>query len=336
MPFSDIIGHQDAKTKLRGILARDHLAHAYLFYGDDAIGKRRMGLCFAQAFVCESTTEQCPTQDPCGHCRGCQQLEQGLHPDTLLIEPDREKANPQITIDRVRDLEHHTLYRPLYGWKKVCLINDADCLTLGAANALLKTLEEPPLYSLFILITSKPSALPATIRSRCLALRFASPSTSDVEGALALKRAMPESDARFLARLSNRRIGQALEANLEEARATQEEFFSLVSGTALQSVAQIFDTTERLAKAGRIPEALDWLTHALRDLLLVSLDVNPQLILDRDHMSGLQRLVALTTPEALINLIEELQGLERSRSRNVNLQLGLENFFLKLRGAIPV
>jgi len=144
----------------------------------------------------------------------------------------------------VREIEQQFVYRPLIGERKICLIDDADRLTIGAANALLKTLEEPPGHSLFILVTSRLHALPITIRSRCQALRFTTPARTQVEAALILKRELPPADARFLAVFADGRIGEALTANVAEVRAQQQECLTLVKVERLTSSAAILSSSE--------------------------------------------------------------------------------------------
>ena len=97
MPFADIIGHDGAKALLRSAIVQDRVAHAYLFHGDDRIGKRLLALRLAQALLCETLpVDQEP--EACGVCRACRQVEARTHPDFMVIEPDREQANPQIKI----------------------------------------------------------------------------------------------------------------------------------------------------------------------------------------------------------------------------------------------
>src|SRR5206468_3690735 len=198
MPFRDIIGHDHPIAALRATVAHGRLAHAYLFHGECSIGKRLTALRLAQALNCESASDG-HDLDACGSCRSCKQIHVQTYPDFFIVEPDPEQSTPQIKIEQVREIEQQVVYRPLVGARKICLINDADRMTIGAANALLKTLEEPPDHSLFFLISSRPAALPATIRSRCQALRFTTPARTQVEAALILKREIPPADARFLA-----------------------------------------------------------------------------------------------------------------------------------------
>ena len=134
MPFADVIGQEGPKKKIRTALAQQAIGHAYLFSGDEGIGKRLMAVRFAQALSCE-TPPSSSQPDSCGQCRTCRQIASGTWPDFLVIEPEQEKANPQIKIDQVREIERHVIYRPLLSARKICVIDDADRLTANAANA---------------------------------------------------------------------------------------------------------------------------------------------------------------------------------------------------------
>lgn len=333
MPFRDLIGHERPTAILKAALLYDRVAHAYLFYGEDGIGKRLAAVRFAQAINCD--TEVGPDgPDACGACRSCRQIDALTHPDFLLILPDQKQANPQIKIEQIRELDHQLIYRPLIGQRKVCLIDEADRMTLGAANALLKTLEEPPAHSLILLVTSRPFALPATIRSRCQSLRFSAPARTQVEAALIMKREIPPADARFLALVTEDRIGQALQADLGTTRAQQDEFCGLVSTKSLQSVTTLLAAAEALHKTERAPEALEWIGRWLRDLLLVRVGADPDNLVNIDQLSALNAAAERIQPDALMELLDEIAALERAATRNVNLQLALETILLRLRDAV--
>ena len=330
MPFADIIGHTGAKALLRSAIVQDRVAHAYLFHGDDRIGKRLLALRLAQALLCETLpADQEP--DACGACRACRQVEARTHPDFMVIEPDREQANPQIKIELIREIEHQMIYRPLIGDRKICLIDDADRMTIGAANALLKTLEEPPDHSLFILVSSRPYAMPATIRSRCQALRLTAPAQTQVEAAVILKRELPPADAHFLAVLSDGQLGRALECNLEQARNSQKEFSIIFSAKGLQSFSTILATAETLAKADRALETFDWLLRWLRDVLLLAVGAGSDHVLNLDQRTAMQALADRLDVDELLELISDLEKLERQANRNLNLQMALETILLRVR-----
>lgn len=333
MPFQHIIGHQQTIASLQTAVARQRLAHAYLFHGETAIGKRSTALCFAQALNCERSC-QSDMIDACGTCRSCQQIQARTHPDFFVIEPDNELATPQIKIEQVREIEQQIMYRPLIGERKICLIDEADRMTIGAANALLKTLEEPPDHSLFFLITSRPAALPSTIRSRCQSLRFATPARTQVEAALILKREIPPADARLLAIVSEGRIGEALSADAKETRARQQELLELVRPQSLQSITAILSAAEAIAKADRAPEILSWLTRWIRDLVLLQVGGDHDQLLYVDHLSTLETYARTAKTDSLLGLLQDIEKTEQQATRHLNLHMALENILLRLRDAL--
>ena len=333
MPFDTIIGHRSTITSLQTAAARQRLAHAYLFHGDDAIGKRTTALCFAQALLCERGSVE-EGLDACGSCRSCHQIEQRTHPDYFVIEPDRELATPQIKIEQIREIEQQIMYRPLVGDRKICMIDDADLMTVGAANALLKTLEEPPGHSLFLLISSRPASLPATIRSRCQALRFATPACTDVEAALILKREMHPADARFLAMLSEGRLGEALSTDLKTVRAQQQELLQLVSPTFLRSITNVLTAAESLAKADRAAETLSWISRWSRDLVILQVGGDRDYLLNIDHVPALERDARQAQTDALLDLLRDIEDTQQQATRHLNLHMALENILLRLRDAL--
>jgi DNA polymerase-3 subunit delta' len=274
--------------------------------------------------------------DACGVCRSCQQIEARTHPDFFIIEPDSELATPQIKIEQVREIEQQIMYRPLIGERKICLIDEADRMTIGAANALLKTLEEPPDHSLFLLITSRPAALPATIRSRCQSLRFATPARTQVEAALILKREIPPADARLLAIISEGRIGEALVADVKETRARLQELLDLVRPQSLQSSTSILSAAEAIAKADRAPEILSWMARWIRDLVFLQVGGDPDQLLYTDALSTLEAYARNAETDALLGLLQDIEKTEQQATRHLNLHMALENILLRLRDALAL
>ena len=333
MPFRDCIGHQQSIGLLQSAVTHERLAHAYLFHGEEAIGKRLTAIRLTQALNCERPPEP-DGLDSCGICRSCQQIESLTHPDFFVIEPDPEQATQQIKIEQVREIEHQIMYRPLIGERKICLIDDADLMTIGAANALLKTLEEPPAHSLFLVISSRPSALPATIRSRCQALRFTTPARTQVEAALILKREISPADARFLAIVSEGRLGDALTADVKDTRARQRELVDLVRPQSLQSIGSVLSSAEAIAKADRAQDILAWLTRWIRDLVLIQVEGDRDQILNLDDLSTLEAYARQANTDALVNLLREIELTEQRATRHLNLHMALETILLRLRDAV--
>ena len=249
MPFKAIIGHAQPLRFLQAALKSGRLGHALLFHGEDRIGKRLVAKVLAQAINCEAAPPLSPP-DACGTCRSCHQIDIGSHPDVTIIQATSGKGET----DQTREIESRFIYRPLVGSRKIVILDNADLLRQEAANALLKTIEEPPPDSLIILVSAYPECLLPTIRSRCQELRFAPLPIGLVKDLLIRQRRLSDSDARFLSVVSGGRVGLALEANIDDLRAqragllesfggrtaSRREFFKLVGGaTALAIIEQV-------------------------------------------------------------------------------------------------
>jgi DNA polymerase-3 subunit delta' len=163
--------------------ARSTLPHALLVHGPAGIGKHALALHLAQALLCE---QPAATGTACGACPGCRLAEAGQHPDLMRVELtrlDEESDEPvvvdTIAVDRVRTLIEFTQLTSHRHRAKVAVIAPADRMNAAAANALLKTLEEPPIGTFLMLVSSAPGRLPPTIASRCRRVRLAAPTAAD-------------------------------------------------------------------------------------------------------------------------------------------------------------
>ena len=184
MIWDQLREHEEQVAMLQRSLQRNRLAHAFLFVGPPGIGKRKFAQLFAQCLLCPETPAD--VLDACGQCSSCRQMQAGTHPDFLSVGLPPGKSELPIDVfvgppeRRGREgLCHDIALRPMAGDRKVAMIDDAELMNAESANALLKTLEEPPAYSLMILLATDPDALLPTIRSRCQQVRFAAlkPST---------------------------------------------------------------------------------------------------------------------------------------------------------------
>src|SRR5262249_24546682 len=137
------------------------LPPSLIFAGPQGVGKRLTAVALAQALNCE--------QGGCGACPVCARIARGVHADVLVVEPGDSGT---IKVDQVREAIDRTAYRPFEGRRRVVIVDEADALVPEAQNALLRTLEEPPPASVFVLIPARPEMLLPTVRSRCQRLRF--------------------------------------------------------------------------------------------------------------------------------------------------------------------
>src|SRR5512136_2772802 len=190
MPFSQIIGQERAVEALRAALRRGGLHHAYLFAGPEGVGKGMAARLLAQAANCERDDG-----DACGNCPACRKIARGVHPDVLVVEPERDMARAgrwepkggrtpsrDIVVDQVRELVDRRLsLRRFEGRRRFVILDPADAMNPQAQNALLKTLEEPPDDTTLVLVAAGGDALLPTIRSRCLRVAFAPLPASAIE-----------------------------------------------------------------------------------------------------------------------------------------------------------
>ncbi len=160
---------QPAGQQLAAAMHQQQLAHAWLLQGAQGIGKRRLAERLAALLLCAQPADD----QPCGQCRSCQLIAAGTHPDRIVLEP--EEAGKPIKIDAVRELVKQLQLTPQVAKRKVVILDPAEAMNVNAANALLKTLEEPPGEAYLLLLSHVPGRLLATIRSRCQKLQLAAP-----------------------------------------------------------------------------------------------------------------------------------------------------------------
>ena len=196
------IGHEWAAEFLRRAIDGQQVAHAYLFTGPANVGKTHLALEFASALNC---TGDAP---PCSSCSVCRRTAEGTHPDVTLVEPDGDR----IKIDQVRGLRRQLALSPHEGPWRVCIIAEFQAATVEAANAFLKTLEEPPSRVVIILTATDASLLLPTIVSRCQTLALRAVPMERIECALVEQWKESEDRARLIARLSGGRVGWAIRA----------------------------------------------------------------------------------------------------------------------------
>lgn len=161
MPFSELTEQQAVAGRLQRSLQNGRLAHAYLLVGPRGSGKEALARTLAQALNCEQQDH-----DACGRCASCRLIANDKHPDIHWLRP--QSKGRRIKVDQIREFENSIRLRPGLARLKVGIVRDADCLTEEAANAFLKTLEEPPARTIIILLSGEPQRLLPTILSRCL------------------------------------------------------------------------------------------------------------------------------------------------------------------------
>jgi DNA polymerase-3 subunit delta' len=260
----DILGQERACRQLWAALASDRLHHCYLFEGPSGVGKATVALRLAMAANCEASPS---SGAPCAHCATCQAIAAGRHPDVIELTPDPEQASGTITIEQARELLRRLSLHRHSARRRFVLVDPVDLVRVEAVNALLKTLEEPPEATGFILVTARTASLLPTVISRSLRVRFRAVEQPTLAGWLAAKGiAEPER----LARLALGSPGRALElaggrlAALEGARAALLD--ALGAGPrGLLTWIEPLTAAPRSAWEPRVGLCLDVLELLLRD-----------------------------------------------------------------------
>ena len=244
MVFADLVGHQRAKELLARALARSTVHTGYLFAGPAGVGKHLAAVAFVRAWLCLE-----PSGAPCGFCDSCRRIGGGTHQD--LIEVTLLDKKKSIGVDQVRDLGAWLAQSPALGRHKAAIVDPAGAITTEGANALLKTLEEPPPGRVIVLISTRPGALPPTVRSRCQQVSFGSLSDDEVAEVLRRNR-WPAQSARQAAALAEGSPGAALQRDgrlwqetAESVRALLDALAAGERGAALAFAESAGDPRER-------------------------------------------------------------------------------------------
>ena len=287
MPFRDIVGHRRLVGLVARSIRRGTLPPSLIFAGPEGVGKRLLAIATAQALNCQSP--RTPTEDDadpervglheidaCGVCPPCSKIARGIHPDVIVVEPGDTGT---IKIDQVRGVIDRAGYRPFEGRRRVVIIDQADALVPQAQNALLKTLEEPPSASAFLLVTSRPDALLPTVVSRCPRLRFRPLDADDVASVL-IRRGRGEAEARATAAAADGSIGHALATSGEDlVEARQVAVKVLLQAAAVEDPRRRLDSTKDLLARTGAGGAAD------REQLGVNLRVMASLLRDAELLS---------------------------------------------------
>jgi len=297
----DIISHREIKRFLDRIVERSQVGHAYLFYGPAHMGKTAMARYFALKLFCPRYEDKCSRQ-----------VLQGVHPD--LIQIRKEEAKAKISIKQIRELKQKINLSTLYAPYKVAIIEEAETLSLAAANSFLKLFEEPPARTVIILLANDLSRIPWTLRSRAQIVHFSLPDKNEVLAYLKNKFDLPEAEVSSALQAALYRPELAVDflENPENLGLHQEQ---------TRRVIRLLDQGKLTAEEIAVPF---WF-QVVRDLLLVKLGLSPS---NQQFRAELEELAEKYDRQQLLNLAESVLTTNYYLLHNVNRNLVWENLLL--------
>jgi len=317
--LEDVPGQPRVKRFLKRLLRCDHVPHALLFSGMAGIGKKSVSVELAKALNCPEP----PAEDACGACSSCRKIAGGIHPDVMEIG----REGRHIRVEQIRALQERLRFRPFEGRKRVVVVEDVRDMTVEAANAFLKILEEPPDNNVLLLLAPDSQGVLPTIRSRCCLVRFQPLEDRYVEERLMADHGLEASEARQLARLAEGSLDRArrlLESGGIERR---REILGRLEALPGLSMTELFALTARwAAESEHLEEDLEYVNLRVRDWTLSRFTGEEA----ETRAGGATELRHLSL-DRLFRLYEHVEQSIGRLKLNANKQLVLEGICLEVR-----
>ena len=344
--FDKLIGNNHVKEILRRILSAQRVPHSLLLAGAEGIGKRRFALEIAKAFVCQNpqNSEAC---DECGACRRADAFDFpkpdakddyekvifSKHSDVGTVIPYKNS----ILINAVRELETEANFRPYEAKARFFIIDDAEKLNSAkdnAANALLKTLEEPPATSYIFLISSRPDMLLPTIRSRCQTIRFAPIDGKEIKKFLLSSKNHSPDDAALLAKLAGGSIGRALEIDLNAYREGRDAMIKVLESLLIsEDRAVLLRTAEEMNDAknkDNYDQLLKMLETLIHDVWNLTLGAGEETIVNADIKTTLKKLASSAESQRLAAWLTDIEKMRENFQVNINRKIATDALFMQM------
>ncbi len=328
MNFSDIVGQESIKEQMQGAISTGRVSHAYILYGEVRSGKEFVAKVFAQSLLCEKpVTKGDGTIEPCGECHSCRQAMSANHPDIIYVPST-------IGVEEIRDRIVETVQiKPYQGPYKIYIVEEAEKLTVQAQNVLLKTIEEPPSYVVFILLTSSTEALLPTILSRCVLLNMRPVRDDEMRNYLMEQLHVPESRAEICIAFARGNIGRA------KALASSEDFdkirtnaLSLLKNIHEMDTADIMEALKNIREYGfDINDYLDIMAVWYRDILLFKATHDMNHLIFRDEIQSIQKVAQYSDYEGIEEVIRALEVAKSRLRSKVNYELTMELLLLTIK-----
>ncbi len=324
--FNDFLGNASAVKGLKSMIAYGRVSHAYIFDGAYGLGKKTLAYAFAKALQCEKGEE-----NGCGRCYSCKALDSGEHPDVFFVDTDKTTIGVDVIRDEIIEKAKTKPYSSKY---KIFILNGAERLTEQAQNALLKTIEEPPAYGVFILLVSNYNKLLATVISRCALIRLNALGRETLERELLKTNACDRQICGLIAECAGGSLGEALRLCKDEGFFTLREkaakFFDRIEAADLMGLYDIINDVLELDKEKSLDSYLGLIYFFYRDLLVFK-TCGAEEVIQKDYLGLIEDICGRLSLKKLIKGSEAVSAARREIKMNVNKQLSLEQMLFKIK-----
>ena len=324
--FKDVVGHKDILKYISSAVENNRVSHAYILNGERGSGKKMLANLFAMTLLCETGDNE-----PCGKCHSCKQAESGNHPD--IIRVTHEKPN-SISVDDIRTQVNNTVdIKPYQGPYKVYIIPQADMMTPQAQNAILKTIEEPPSYAVFLLLTENAETLLPTINSRCVMLKLRNIKDTLIKKYLMENLEIPDYKADMCTAFAQGNMGRAIMlANSDHFNEIREEAVQLLKHINEMELNEIVAAVKNISVYKlEITDYLDIIMIWYRDVLLYKATKEIDKVVFKDQLQSIKEQARKSSYEGIELILESLEKAKARLKANVNFDLVMELLFLTLK-----
>ena len=325
--FKDIIGQESIKKHLQTAIKTGNLSHAYIINGEYGSGRQTIASALAKTIQCQSKTDD---TDACGVCTSCKQAESHNHPDIKYITHDKTS----ISVNDIREqLNNDISIKPYSSEYKIYIIPDANKMTEQAQNALLKTIEEPPVYAIIILLTENCDSLLPTIRSRCVTLTMNPVEKDKICTYLENKFQLEPEQAQIAANYCQGNIGKAIRfASSSDFIEMKNQVLKLLKNLDSMDIASIIDTIKEFSThKNDINDYLDLMLLWYRDVLMFKVTKDANLLLYSDEYSAISEQATKRDYENIENIIAAIDKAKVRLKANVNFDVSIELMILAMQ-----
>lgn len=325
--FKDIIGQESIKKHLQTAIKTGNLSHAYIINGEYGSGRQTIASALTKTIQCQSKTDD---TDACGVCTSCKQAESHNHPDIKYITHDKTS----ISVNDIREqLNNDISIKPYSSEYKIYIIPDANKMTEQAQNALLKTIEEPPVYAIIILLTENCDSLLPTIRSRCVTLTMNPVEKDKICTYLENKFQLEPEQAQIAANYCQGNIGKAIRfASSSDFIEMKNQVLKLLKNLDSMDIASIIDTIKEFSThKNDINDYLDLMLLWYRDVLMFKVTKDANLLLYSDEYSAISEQATKRDYENIENIIAAIDKAKVRLKANVNFDVTIELMILAMK-----